>query len=116
QDLQKRNMIIPLVGDFAGPKALRAVAQYLVQHETTVSAFYVSNVEQYLLGAFGQPVTAPQFYSSVEALPRDASSTFIRSANQKAQVGLFISKLSSMNDVLAAYKGGRVSAYADLLG
>src|SRR5262249_13155020 len=76
QDLQKRNMIIPLVGNFAGPKTLRAVAQYLVQHETPVSAFYVSNVEQYLLGGFGQPITAPQFYSSIEALPRDPGSTF----------------------------------------
>jgi hypothetical protein len=116
QGLQKRNMIIPLVGDFAGPKALRAVAQYLVQHETPVSAFYVSNVEQYLLGGFGQPVTAPQFYSSVEALPRDAGSTFIRSANQKAAVGLFVSVLSSINQTLAAYKEGRVRTYADLMG
>jgi len=115
-DLQKRNMIIPLVGDFAGPRALRAVAQYLVQHETAVSAFYVSNVEQYLLGAFGQPVTAPQFYSTVEALPRDGGSTFVRSANQKATVGLFVSVLSSINQTLAAYKEGRVRTYADLMG
>ncbi len=115
RDLQKRNMIVPLVGDFAGPKALRAVAQYLRQHETTVSAFYVSNVEQYLLGGFGQAVTAPQFYSSIEALPRNDASTFIRSANQKAAVGLFVSVVSSMNEVLAAYKAGRVRTYLDLL-
>jgi hypothetical protein len=47
QDYQKRNLIVPVVGDFAGPKAIRAVATYLKQHDAFVSAFYLSNVEQY---------------------------------------------------------------------
>src|SRR6185503_19098095 len=48
KDLETRNLIIPVVGNFAGPKALRAVGAYLKQQGATVSAFYVSNVEQYL--------------------------------------------------------------------
>jgi hypothetical protein len=40
---------------------------------------------------------------------------FIRSANQKAPVGLFVSVLSSINETLAAYKAGRVRTYADAM-
>ena len=40
--------IVPLVGDFGGPKAIRTVGQYLKDHDAKVTAFYLSNVEQYL--------------------------------------------------------------------
>ena len=45
--LESRNLVIPVVGDFAGPKAIRAVGTYLKEHGGRVSAFYLSNVEQY---------------------------------------------------------------------
>ena len=69
-------MVVPVVGDFAGPKAIRAVGQYLEQRGAIVTAFYVSNVEQYL---FGTPSTNQRFYRSVGALPIDSTSAFIRS-------------------------------------
>jgi hypothetical protein len=74
RDLEKRNLIIPLVGDFAGPKALRSVARYLEIHHATVSAFYTSNVEQYLFRGDAWQ----RFYDNVGALPTDTRSTFIR--------------------------------------
>jgi hypothetical protein len=76
KDLQTRNMIIPVVGNFGGPKALRSVAAYLKQKETVVSAFYTSNVEQYLRqdGIWGK------FCSSAATMPFDEKSVFIRSA------------------------------------
>ena len=43
--LQSKNLIVPIVGDFAGPKALRAVGAFLKARGATVTAFYVSNVE-----------------------------------------------------------------------
>src|SRR5262249_48318619 len=46
--LHVKNLIVPVVGDFAGPKAIRSVGEYLRQHGGTVTAFYLSNVEQYL--------------------------------------------------------------------
>ena len=49
RDMHERNLIVPLVGDFGGPKALRSVARYLDVHHATVSVFYTSNVEQYPL-------------------------------------------------------------------
>ena len=48
QRLEESNLIVPVVGNFAGPTALRAVGEYLKENNTPVSAFYTSNVEQYL--------------------------------------------------------------------
>lgn len=46
--LHGKNLIVPVVGDFAGEKALRGIADYVRSHDVTVSVFYVSNVEYYL--------------------------------------------------------------------
>jgi hypothetical protein len=73
KDLETRNMIVPVIGDFAGTKAIRAVGKYLKENDSTVSAFYLSNVEQYLSGVWNN------FCANVAALPLDDSSTFIRS-------------------------------------
>lgn len=76
RDLHLRNLIIPVVGDFGGPKAIRAVGEYLRKQGMTVTAFYLSNVEQYL---FRDPGAPERFYQSVASLPLDNSSMFIRS-------------------------------------
>jgi hypothetical protein len=68
-------MVVPVVGNFAGGKAIRAIGDYLKRHQALVSAFYVSNVEQYLAREGG----LDRFCSNVAALPLDDSSTFIRS-------------------------------------
>src|SRR5215831_3494377 len=74
--MHRKNLIVPVVGDFAGPKAIRAVAEYLQQRHATVTTFYLSNVEQYLFRSTG---AAQRFYENVQALPIDSTSTFIRS-------------------------------------
>src|SRR5688572_8123222 len=74
KDLEEKNLIVPLVGNFAGPKAIRAVGKYLKEHNATVSAFYLSNVEQYLGGIWND------FCANVASLPLDEGSTFIRSS------------------------------------
>lgn len=73
--LEAKNLIVPIVGNFAGPKAIRAVAKYVKEKEGTVTAFYLSNVEQYLQ----QDGIWDDFCKNVATLPLDASSTFIRS-------------------------------------
>jgi hypothetical protein len=75
KELHQKNLVVPVVGNFAGPKALRAVGRYLKEREATVSAFYLSNVEQYL----SREGTWYTFCANVATLPLDASSTFIRS-------------------------------------
>ncbi|HUR19480.1 MAG TPA: hypothetical protein VMZ90_01645 [Vicinamibacterales bacterium] len=77
KDLESRNLIIPVVGDFGGPKALRWVASYLRTRRAIVSAFYLSNVEQYLM----QDGKWQAFCANVAAMPIDATSTFIRSSS-----------------------------------
>src|SRR4029077_11336501 len=49
KELEAKNLLVPVVGNFAGPKAIRAVGQYLKERGGMVSAFYLSNVEMYLM-------------------------------------------------------------------
>lgn len=79
KDLQSRNLVVPVVGNFAGPKALRAVGQYARDHGTTISAFYLSNVEQYL----NQDQIWGRFCANVATMPLDERSTFIRSTQNR---------------------------------
>jgi hypothetical protein len=103
RDLETKNLIVPVVGDFAGPKAIRSVAKYLKETGATVAAFYLSNVEQYLDN--GKWDT---FCRSVGTLPLDNSSTFIRSQSGAGRSfglgagGGFVSSISPMaNDIQA---------------
>ena len=75
RQLERHNLIVPLVGNFAGPRAIRSVGQYLKDRDALVSAFYLSNVEMYLMqdGLWGA------FCANVATLPLDETSTFIRS-------------------------------------
>jgi hypothetical protein len=70
--LHQKNLIVPLTGDFAGPKTIRMTAQYLRDHGLTVNAFYISNVEDYIRADW------PQYLSNIASLPVDKSSLFIR--------------------------------------
>ena len=75
KSLETKNLLVPVVGNFAGPKAIRAVGKYVKEKEGTISAFYLSNVEQYL----EQDGIWTEFCHNVATLPLDDSSTFIRS-------------------------------------
>ena len=75
RDLQQRNRVIPLVGDFAGSKALAGIADYLAQQGLTLSAFYTSNVEEYLF----QDRTFAKFADNVARFPLSDGAVFIRS-------------------------------------
>jgi hypothetical protein len=99
KELETKNLIVPIVGDFAGPKAIRSVGTYLKENGATVSAFYLSNVEQYLR----QNGVWNKFCQNVTTLPLDEMSTFIRSV-RGGQFGLgsgLNSELGSMtSDIL----------------
>jgi hypothetical protein len=118
QDLERRNLIVPLVGDFAGSKAIASVGRYLRDHDMTMDVFYVSNVERYL---WEQGEQAKQFYSNVDSLPLNASSTFVRSltVDISRRLGIAIppgsanwrSFASSVTDFLKALHEGRIQSY-----
>jgi hypothetical protein len=78
KDLHTRNMIVPVVGDFAGPLAIRRVGDYIRQHAGTVSAFYASNVEVYLTRQ-----QSAAFCGSLAALPYDSRTWFIGSKGMR---------------------------------
>ena len=85
KQLHARNLFVPVVGNFGGGKALRAVGEYIRGHGGTVGTYYLSNVEQYL----DQQGLWPAFCANVAALPLDEHSTFIRSIRGRPSGGSF---------------------------
>jgi hypothetical protein len=75
RELQRRDRVVPAVGDLSGAIAMKSIATYLREINLPVSAFYVSNVEMYLFraGSF------PQFSENVKGLPAQDGSVLIRS-------------------------------------
>jgi len=115
RDLQRRNLIVPVVGNFAGPKALRAVGDWLRIRGARVNVFYTSNVEQYL---FGDNLWS-QFYGNVGAMPVDSSGRFIRSATNRPYGGasgfLMTQLTSSILEVVRGAQTGTVRDYRDVI-
>jgi hypothetical protein len=70
--MQQKNLIVPLVGDFGGPKALRMAAQYLKDHGAVLNVFYLSNVEDYIGGVWGQ------YVGNIASFPMDSTSVLMR--------------------------------------
>jgi hypothetical protein len=119
-EMEKRNAIVPITGDFAGPKALRSVGRYLKSHEATVTAIYTSNVEQYLFQS--DTMNWRKYYANVATLPIDAKTTFIRSVSNRVgfqpTAGGFApraqTRLCSVADLLKAFNRGQISGYEDV--
>ena len=116
KEMHEKNLIVPVVGNFSGPKAIRAVGTYLKERGATVGAIYTSNVEQYL---FQQGDDWRRYYENVATLPLDSTSTFIRSVggNFGGGSGMFRlpSVLSSVEGLLTAYREGRIGGYYDVI-
>jgi hypothetical protein len=122
REYEKNNMIVPVVGDFGGDKALRAVGDYVRAHEATVTVFYTSNVEQYL---FQEAYAWRKFLANVATFPIDGRSTFIRSISNR---GFTFSQfrryspgarastaLSSIPEVVRAFNSGQIHEYTDVV-
>ena len=119
------NLLVPLVGDFGGDKALRAVGRYLTEHGATLTLLYTSNVEQYLFQSDDQ---WRRFYDNLSAIPIDRTSTLLRSYfnmgggfrfQQPFGGGGFPSRsgmlMDSIPDLLDAVHDGRVRSYYDVI-
>jgi len=118
--LELSNLIVPLVGNFAGDKAIRTVGQYVRNHHAIVATFYLSNVEQYL---FQQNDDWSRFYANVATLPTDSSSMFIRSTADRR--GMFAGRgrprsplrmlTSSVEELVQAFNAGEIHSYYDVI-
>ena len=119
RDMERNNLIVPLVGDFAGDKAIRSVGQYVKEHGGTITAFYTSNVEQYLF----QSDDWKKFFANVGTLPLDGSSTFIRAVfnfnTPPMQTGTpgprSRTMLASIAEQVQAFTDGKLLTYWDVI-
>src|SRR5262245_4451896 len=71
---QAENRLIPIVGDFSGPRAFKTVGAFLGRSGLQVSTFYTSNVEFYIFGGR----TWASYMANVRALPMSPDAVFIR--------------------------------------
>jgi hypothetical protein len=116
--LHRKNLIIPVVGDFGGKKALAAIGDYLKKYNFTVTAFYTSNVEQYLFGSG----VFEAFAGNVKKLPINDKSLFIRAVPtsrsmhpvQLPRYRITITLLQQMSVFLKDFDEGRYKSYQDL--
>jgi hypothetical protein len=117
REMQQKNLIIPVTGDFGGKKALASIGDYLRRHGVTVMAFYTSNVEQYLFD--GRSFAA--FAGNVRKLPVNDQSLFIRSVLDRyghpARISghLFTMLLQRIPVFLQDYDEGRYQYYHQLV-
>jgi hypothetical protein len=115
RDMETNGMIVPVVGDFAGPQALRGIGQYLKDHGAIVTAFYTSNVEDFFLqprppalGIVNGGWT--NYVNNVRSLPSDDNSVFVRwRATQEP------GRLGPLRRMLQAAEEGRIRTTADLM-
>ncbi len=75
RQMQLDNRIIPVIGDLAGPSALRKIGEYLRATGYSVTCFYTSNVEFYLFNN----LNFPRFVENLRSLPLAPRSVLIRS-------------------------------------
>jgi hypothetical protein len=119
KSLEDRNLLIPVVGNFAGPKAFAQVGRWMAANNEKLSALYASNVEQYLIRDGGFDA----FAANVERLPRDAKSVIIRSCFNACRgghshaVGNYYSvQMVQLVDTFAVLtKARRIQSYYDLV-
>jgi len=119
KQFEAENRLIPIVGDFSGPHAFKAVGAFLAKNGWKVSTFYTSNVEYYL---FGQS-SWTSYVQNVRALPLLPNAVFIRAyfssagpVHPQAVPGHRSTSLVQDAGVfLADEKAGRIRQYWDIV-
>jgi hypothetical protein len=121
REMHQDNLIVPLVGDFAGDTTLAGIAEFLREQEALVRVFYLSNVERYL---WEQGEQGLRFYDNVALLPRDDSSLFVRSITSDISLRLAIpmpdqpakwrTYVMPIEPDLDGVASGRIAGYRDL--
>jgi hypothetical protein len=121
REMHNRDRIIPVVANVAGAKAMAAIARYAADERMAVSAFYLSNVEQYLIE---RDEGFARYAANVRALPRDSSSVIIRSYFRRygthplyvpAPGNVSVSMVEPIASFLKRYDAGGIRVYPDLL-
>jgi hypothetical protein len=115
--LEARDGLVPVVGNLSGSHALAAIGQEISRRGEKVSAFYISNIENYLFrdGSF------PRFVDNVKKLPHTDKSVIIRSlfggmSLPESVPGYYsTSTIQTINEFLANCGTTRCRSYYELL-
>ncbi|HEY4306224.1 MAG TPA: hypothetical protein VGM82_17255 [Gemmatimonadaceae bacterium] len=122
RSMEQRDRIIPVVCNVAGNVAMRSIARYATENNLVVSAFYLSNVEQYLIQ---RDQGFDRYVANVRALPHTASSVIIRSYFGRfgqthplyvpAPGNVSTSMVEPMDSFLRRAAAREIGGYADLV-
>jgi hypothetical protein len=122
RQMELADRIVPVTGNVAGEKAVRAIGQYATERNLRVSAFYISNVEQYLMNRDGG---FDNYAKNLKSLPRDSTSVIIRSyfGRMGMQHPLYVPAFGNLStsivepiDAFAkAHSAGELSSYEQLV-
>jgi hypothetical protein len=107
---ETRNLVVPIVGDFTGDKALHAVGDYLRRRGMKVGTFYASNVEEYLFSSDAWT----RFFRNLESLPLDDRATLVRTYFTHGIEGMR-ELLDPMRPMLSAFDRGQIKSYDDVI-
>jgi hypothetical protein len=94
KSLEAKDLIIPVIGDLGGTRALAAIADFMAARGDKLSAFYISNIETYLYGD-----KFSKFVENVRKFPLAERSTIIRSS---FRASISTSSLEPVRQFLAA--------------
>ena len=114
RSLERRDLVIPVVGDLAGSSALVEIGRLMTSRGDRLSAFYASNVEFYLFadGKF------PLFVENLKQLPHTSRSLIIRSVFGglgQSVPGYYSSSLvQAVDQLVQGYASGNFRAYYEL--
>ncbi len=114
--LQKKDLIIPVVGDLSGPTALVKIGRMMSESGCRLSALYTSNVEFYLF----RDRTFQRFVENLAQLPHSDKSLIIRAVfvgaapAQLAPGYASASIVQRIDDLLGGYAKGRFRDYREL--
>jgi hypothetical protein len=104
--LEARDLVIPVVGDLAGPSALGAIGKLLGERGERLATFYASNVEFYLY----REGTLPRFIANLRQIPRRDNAVIIRSTFGRVVAGArptddSVSRLQPLAELLSSAEG-----------
>ena len=113
KSLEERDLILPVVGDLSGSRALAAVGEVLTRKKIRLSALYASNVEFYLFsdGRFDA------FATNLARLPRADHAVIIRSVFGRYGFprGGSVSQLQNVGELVEGLAKGRFRYYDELI-
>jgi len=122
RQMENADRIVPIIGNVAGDKAVRAIGAYAAEHGLKVSAFYLSNVEQYLMTRQGG---FDVYARNVAMLPHDSTSVIIRSYFGRfgmahplyvpGSMSISASMIEPIDGFLRREASGSIRSYADLV-